>query len=100
MYVPYTSTSHQPDTQVVKHLLFVLSGGCYFVRTWREQMFLYPVSPEIVTQFTPGRTDENIEPINVMFVFHIPSPFIIYLWVTQQEYLREPPANPRHHNSI
>lgn len=50
MYVPYTGTYHQRDTQVVKHLPIVLSGGYFFVWACKEQMFsLHPVAPETVT---------------------------------------------------
>lgn len=50
MYVPYTGTYHQRDTQVVKHLPIVLSGGYFFVWACKEQMFsLHPVAPKTVT---------------------------------------------------
>lgn len=69
MYVPNAGASHQPDTQVVKHLHFILSGGYHFVTAWRKQMFsLHPVAPEIGAQFQFGRTEEKTEPLDVRYV--------------------------------
>lgn len=33
---------------------------------------LHLVAPEIVAQFQPGRTDENTEPIDIMYVLYTP----------------------------
>lgn len=65
MYVPYTSASHQPITQVVKHCLF-------FVTASRKQMFsLHPVATEIGAQFKFERTQEKTEPLDVRYPFSL-----------------------------
>lgn len=37
---------------------------------------LHPVAPEIGAQFQPARTDEDPEPLDVVYVSHISPSFI------------------------